>query len=325
MHPMMTRRGVMLRLLIATTFLGLCGGCAATGNSLKTTDIEADLQAVAAPLASGSGIELTVSNGAEAEPEQFPTTLLVMSDAAPGFAGGPGDAGECSGVLIAKNLVLTAAHCMCLQPMRSSFNKALNRVDCAKRVQVFWYARKIERLKNGDIETNSRLSLVWGSAFLPEEFRVDLDEKGKTTAINADVAVIRLDNELGIKLDHEPADRKFALDDRITVVGYGSSSVNGLRAALRPHFGQNSVAGARLVKYGKEKKDTVGDFHDLLQANTESGDSGGPCFREEGNRRWLMGIMLHKDRAKGITTSCLDLFHARSLVENLIKQATSRN
>jgi hypothetical protein len=325
MHLTMTRPGVMLRLFIATVFWGLCCGCAATVNSFKGTDIEAGLQMVAEPPTEAIGIELTVSNGEEAEPEQFPTTLLVLSEAAPGFAGGPGTAGECSGVLIAKNLVLTAAHCMCLQSMRNSFNKALNRTDCAKRAQVFRHAQTIERLKNGDIEMRSRLSPVWGSAFLPEEFRVDLDEKGRTTSINADVAVIHLDGEFDIKLDHEPADRKFALDDRITLVGYGSTSVNGSQAALRPHFGKNSVTGTRLVKYGTDKKDTVGDFYDLRQANTESGDSGGPCFREEGNRRWLMGIMLHKDRAKGITTSCLDLFHAKPLMETLIKQAAKTN
>jgi hypothetical protein len=98
--------------------------------------------------------------------------------------------------------------------------------------------------------------------------------------------------------------------------------VNGQQAALRLHFGKNSVTGTRLVEYGTSKKDSVGDFYRAREANTESGDSGGPCFREEGNRRWLMGIMLLKERTKGITTSCLDLFHSRFLVEKLIKQAT---
>jgi hypothetical protein len=102
MH-LMVKRGRMLRLLIAALFPGLCGGCAAPANSFKGTDLEADLEPVAEPPAGRVGIELMVSNSEEAEPEQYATTLLVSSDAAPNFSGGPGSAGECSGVLIAKN------------------------------------------------------------------------------------------------------------------------------------------------------------------------------------------------------------------------------
>lgn len=314
----------MLRLLIAAILLGLYGGCAATGRAFKGADVEADLEMVREPFAEGLGIELMVSNGEEAEPEQYPTALMVWSAAAPNFSGEPGAAGECSGVLIAKKFVLTAAHCMCLQPMTTSFNKAINRSDCAKRAQVLRYARKIERLRNGDIEVRLLLSPVWGSAFLPDEFRIDLNENGMVTSVNADVALIHLDGELDIKLDHEPSDREFVLGDRITLVGYGSASVNGQRAAGRPHFGKNSVTGTRLVEYGADRKDRVGDFYRTREANTESGDSGGPCFREEGNRRWLMGIMLQKERTKGITTRCLDLFHSKPLLEKLIKQASTR-
>jgi hypothetical protein len=274
-------------------------------------------------------IELMVSNGQHDVGGKYPTTLKVVSENAKGFSGPPGSAGTCSGVLIAKNLVLTAAHCMCLQPIRTSVNKAINRSDCATRARVKQYVRKIVRSKDDDIESiTTKYPSFSGSAFLPEEFRVELNEEGQITSTRADVAVIRLDGQIDITLEHEPADREVREDDRITVVGFGSTSVNGLQASDHRNFGKNTVTQIRVVEYERRpsphKQHKEAHFLRDYEANTEHGDSGGPCFREEGQRRWLMGIMLQRMNATGVKTSCLDLFRSKPLLERLIQQARSR-
>lgn len=169
---------------------------------------------------------------------------------------------------------------------------------------------------------------------MPDEFRVEMNERGQITSILADVAVIRLDKEFDIELDHEPADRGFKDNDVIILAGFGSTSVGGKHAADSLHFGQSTVTGTRVIDYtpraSPDKQDKLGQFHRDYEASTESGDSGGPCFREEGARRFLMGIMLHKVNVTGVRvnvtsvrTSCLDLFHARALVESL-KEASDQ-
>ncbi len=217
---------------------------------------------------------------------------------------------------------------MCMQPLYNSVNKALNRSDCATHARVSKYTHKDERSKDGGRTVTSKFTPAWGSAFLPDEFRIDLNEQGEITSIHADIAVIRLESQMGIKLDYEPADRGFQIGDRITLVGFGSTSMNGKQASESLQFGKNTVTGIRLMEHEPRpspgKQDTVGQFHRDYEANTERGDSGGPCFREEGKRRWLMGIMLHKVNSMGVKTSCLDLFHSKDLVDRLIQQASAQ-
>jgi hypothetical protein len=316
MFPVETRGG-LLRLLAGMIFSCVSGGCAATPEYFRVAEVE---EVAEYPT---TNFEVVVSKGEQAANSEYPTALRIDSANAPGFAAPEGKAGTCSGVLIAKNLVLTAAHCMCMQPISSSSSKVLDRADCATRAKVSQYTRKVEHMSDGGMRIVNEFRPTWGTAYLPAEFKVDLNDKGQITTVLADVAVVRLDKEINIKLDHEPADREFRDNDVITLVGFGSISVGGQKEADSPHFGRNRVMGTKRVDYvpraSPDKQDRLGQFYRDYEANTESGDSGGPCFREEGSRRFLMGIMLHKVHASGVKTSCLDLFHAQSLVEQLKK------
>lgn len=82
MPLMMMRRKFTLRLLIAAIIWGVCGGCTAAGSSFRGADREAVMEMV--PELPSMNIELMVSNGDQDPGEQYPTTLLVESYAAPG-------------------------------------------------------------------------------------------------------------------------------------------------------------------------------------------------------------------------------------------------
>lgn len=320
----MKRRAAGLHLLLAA-LQGLCLGCAAT-KPTPTEDREAALELTMAP--GTADIDPLVSGGEEDTEDRYPTTVLVESFAAPGFSGRPGSNGICSGVLIAKDLVLTAGHCLCMRPMHYFVNKSLNRSDCASRVQVKQYLHKDELSSDGDVEkTITTYPKIQGVAFLSEKFKVDLGEHGETRSISSDIAVIRLKNPINIKLDYEPAERQMLMNDRITVVGFGSLSVNGLNASRIRHYGWNTLMGTRLLEYKPksppDEQMPVGEVYYDSEANAEHGDSGGPCFREEPGHRRLVGIVLHKRPSTGVKTTCLDLFQYKDRLEKLIQQARS--
>jgi len=317
----MKRRKTGMLLLLAM-LLGVCEGCAASKPVPTEEAREFEFELTMDP--ASVDIDPLVSNGEPDEEDQYPTTLLVESYAAPGFKGVPGSMGVCSGVLIEKDLVLTAGHCLCAQPMHNAVNKAINRDDCATRVLVKQYIRNVERYDEGDIEkTVTTYPKVPGVAFLHKKFRVDLNDEGEIVSIFPDVAVLRLEKPINIKLDYEPADREMRSDDRITVVGFGSTRVNGPKASRIRHFGKNTFTGTRVLEYSPDKKTAVGEVYHDYEANAERGDSGGPCFREEPGHRRLVGIVLHKRPKTGVKTTCLDLFKSKSLLDELIKQAKS--
>lgn len=275
-----------------------------------------------------AGIEPLVSGGEEDTEELYSTTVLVESFAAPGFTGKPGANGICSGVLIARDLVLTAGHCLCMRPMTYFVNKSLNRADCATRVQVKRYLHRDEISADGEVEkTINTYPKFQGEAFLPENFRVELGKQGEILSMSSDIAVIRLKDAIDIKLDYEPADRQMQMNDRITVVGFGSLSANGRKPSKIRHYGWHTLTGTRLLEYkapsSPDDQMPVGESHHDFEANAERGDSGGPCFREESGHRKLVGIVLHKRPFADVKTTCLDLFQYKDRLEKLIQQARS--
>jgi hypothetical protein len=101
----------------------------------------------------------------------------------------------------------------------------------------------------------------------------------------ADLAAIRLERELENTAVEDRLSGEVSLKEELTLVGYGATTPEGNDTGTR-RFGRNIVTELRLAddRMGQEIRFRFPGAH------THSGDSGGPCFREQGDERWLVGI-----------------------------------
>lgn len=201
---------------------------------------------------------------------RYASTVMLIADAGAREA-------QCSGILLHPRLALTAASCLCLPPGSGA-------VTCPSRI----YLRTVHFGAVGDWnfkeETAAIRSRTYaGSVQAHPEFRAEPDSREVFASSRADLAVILLDTPIEEPLaESRWAQTSAQMGEWLIMVGFGQEVEGGGYPGIR-YFRRNKV-----TQIMEEPEDQF--FYEQQGAFLYDGFPGGPCFREEGQERWLLGI-----------------------------------
>jgi hypothetical protein len=258
---------MVARRVILAAALVSCGTMCATDQPAERLSVE---PRVAFSSEGASQDEFGISHGTPDVANRYRSVVFISNGKS-----------TCSGVLAAPRLVLSAAHCFCLP--HDEKHTIVDGSNCAKEVAVSSYF-----YRRGEGMWVPSKDVTVGHVIVNESFRSEIERSGGKMLIKskvADLAAIGLERELANTAVEDRLGGDVSLKEELTLVGYGVTSPDGIDTGTR-RFGRNIVTELRLADDGKGQEIRFR----FPGAHTNSGDSGGPCFREQGAERWLVGI-----------------------------------
>jgi hypothetical protein len=208
---------------------------------------------------------------------RYPSTVMITT-------GDVREGGRCSGILIAPRIVLTAGSCVCVRGRAltpGDEDKTLIAASaCAERAHAMTVVYvKVYHALLADMEVHSYGGVVRAHP----ELRLLLDAQGSVVSSRADLAVILLDTTLST---NPPATQLTGSEaepgEFLVVAGYGYSTHTGQIQGLR-YSRMNKVTSVPASPGGRILYEQQGPY-------VYDGFQGGPCFRENKQGRWLIGI-----------------------------------
>jgi V8-like Glu-specific endopeptidase len=265
----------------------MCNACASNGRFPEDS-----LSATGLPEVQVDDEVFTISNGNKDSSNRYASTVLILNSGIP----------DCSGVLIHRRLVLTAGHCVCIA-REDKGAITLDNVACAKTATVtavaYYSSNEGFYFQNytGTVNVHRDFKAVLKKKKLrvPPGVEVDglVEDAGDRYLVvntvensQADLALITLEEDAEILFPTvAPARTDIRINDPVVVVGYGADTVkNRLVSFSDPQptrrFGKNRITQPGTEKFTIEVPGSL----------ALPGDSGGPCFREDGQSIALVGI-----------------------------------
>jgi hypothetical protein len=208
---------------------------------------------------------------------------------------------DCSGLLLAPRLVLTAGSCVCglstVPPQGGDGGSRAAASSCEERILVTAIVYgQVGNPKRKELTTDMQFHTVAGTVRPHPELELILGKRGGLVGSRADLAVILLDEPM----DEEWTEVALARNEvqkgeSLIMAGYGHDELVGGCHGVR-YFRRNKVLEVR-----SSKGDRI--LYEQQGAAAYNGYDGGPCLREEGERRELVGVASARAQGELVCTS----------------------